>query len=301
MGAGICAVLKRRGKNAYPEFVSVGQDVLCLLGVRLGRHILLLLLPRVDGNVGGGLFDLAHNLLLGARVEDVARLAQQRLQVLGDVAAGHVDALDGVADGEALVHRHGVADAVAGVKHDACRAAARVQRQHGLDGHVDGGHVEGLEEYLRGHVAVAARVEWRLGQQHGVLLAQHLEALLVDVAPDPFHLVPVRHDAVLQRVVDLEQAAQVRGRARANEQVALERARQHAQVLGPAHKGREVAFRKVFAREARADGARAIVNDHGDVVEAFRHDGLLGEGMEGRKGEKFRRAEDWAGVGVNCP
>src|SRR5688572_25324707 len=91
----------RRGKkqtgsrSAYLELVPVRQDILCdLVLVHLGGGPLLLLLARVLGYVGDGFLYEAHHLLLGARVEDVAALAQQRLQVLGHVAAGHVYAAD---------------------------------------------------------------------------------------------------------------------------------------------------------------------------------------------------------------
>lgn len=115
------------------------------------------------------LLDVPDDLLLGAGVEDVAALAQQRLQVLRDVAARDVDALDAVGDGEALVHGHRVRHAVARVQHDACRPARRVQRQHGLYGCVERRHVEGLEQDLRRRVAIAPWVERRFCQEDGVL------------------------------------------------------------------------------------------------------------------------------------
>ena len=67
----------------------------------------------------------------------MALLAKEQLQVARDVAAGHVHARDGVLHGKALVHGHGVRDAVAAVEHGARRAArgvagrGRVRRQNG--------------------------------------------------------------------------------------------------------------------------------------------------------------------------
>ncbi len=48
-----------------------------------------------------------------------------------------------------LVDGDGVGDAVARVEHDAGGTAGRVQGQHGLDRHVHGGRVEGLEHDLK--------------------------------------------------------------------------------------------------------------------------------------------------------
>merc|ERR1712164_66131 len=91
--------------------------------------------------------------------------------------------------------------AVAAVHHDARRAAARVERQHELDRHVHRRHVERLEHDLRHALAVRLRVERRLRQQHRVLLRRHTELVVERVVPDLLHVVPVRHDAVLDRVL----------------------------------------------------------------------------------------------------
>jgi hypothetical protein len=56
-----------------------------------------------------------------------------------------------------------VGDAVAGVEDDARRPAGGVEREDGLDGGVEGGYVEGLEEDLGGRVAVRAGVERGFG------------------------------------------------------------------------------------------------------------------------------------------
>lgn len=89
--------------------------------------------------------------------------------MVGDVAAGEVDAADGAGDGEALVHGHGVGDAVARVEDRAGGAARGVQREDGLDGQVQRRDVEGLEEDLRRREAVLLGVEGGLGQEDGVL------------------------------------------------------------------------------------------------------------------------------------
>jgi hypothetical protein len=151
--------------------VPIGQDVFRRLGL-IPRPLqpLLLLLPRVVGDVRNGFLDEPDDLLLGARVEDVAALAQQRLEVLGHVAAGDVYPADAARHGKAFVDRHGVGDAIARVEHDARRPAGGVQREHGLDRGVKCRDVEGLEEDLGGNVAIAPGIEGWFRQQDGVLL-----------------------------------------------------------------------------------------------------------------------------------
>ena len=81
-------------------------------------------------------------------------------------------------------------DAVAGVQHDPGGAPGGVQGQHGLDGHVHGGHVEGLKHDLGHLLPVGLGVEGRLGQQHRVLLGRHAQLVVEGVVPDLLHVVP---------------------------------------------------------------------------------------------------------------
>uniref|UniRef100_A0A1I8HJH4 CCHC-type domain-containing protein n=1 Tax=Macrostomum lignano TaxID=282301 RepID=A0A1I8HJH4_9PLAT len=168
-----------------------------------GGHLLL----EVQGDVAQLLLDVADDLALGGGGEAVAALSQDLHQVVGEVAAGQVQTQDGVRQGVALVDRHGVGDAIAGVQHDAGGAAAGVQGQHSLDGDVHGRRVEGLEHDLGHLLAVGLRVQRSLGQQHGVLLRGHAELVVEGVVPDLLHVVPVGHDAVLDRVLQRQDAA----------------------------------------------------------------------------------------------
>ena len=117
------------------------------------------------------LFDALDNLELGARgeVDAVGLLAQQELEILGDLAAGDVVAHHRVRQREALEDGHRVSHAVARVEHHAGRASGRVQTEHGLHGDVQSGRVERLEEDLGHFLAIATRIQRRLGQQHRML------------------------------------------------------------------------------------------------------------------------------------
>lgn len=111
---------------AYLELVTVRQNILHALGRVRPVGPLLLLLPGIVRDVGDGLLDEPHDLLLGAGVKDVAALAQQRLHVLRHIAARDVYPPDATRHREALVHRDGVRHAVARVKDDTRRPAAGV-------------------------------------------------------------------------------------------------------------------------------------------------------------------------------
>ena len=203
-------------------------------------------------------------------------------QHVDGIPSSEIDALNGMRHREALIDGHHVADAISRVQHDACCATRRepttqhntthakcqrsdvgrlaslslsvsvwnVQAQHGLHRQEQGRRVEGLEEDLGGLLAVAARVQRRLGQQHRMLLGSHGERR-VRAAPQALHVVPIAHAAVRHGVRDLEQATELVGAvahdhdlvvarerladlgAQAVEALLLESAEHHARVLGP--------------------------------------------------------------------
>lgn len=64
--------------ETYLELFTVGQLVLNALFIRSSRAArpFLLLLDRVQANIGVRLFDVAHNLLLCTGVEHVAAFPQ---------------------------------------------------------------------------------------------------------------------------------------------------------------------------------------------------------------------------------
>ncbi|CAN8002682.1 unnamed protein product, partial [Ixodes hexagonus] len=179
--------------------LSVGKLVRLLQGGRGGGggHLLL----EVEGDVAQLLLDVTDDFPLGGGGERVAALGEDLHQVVGQVPAGQVQTEDGVGQGVPFVDGDGVGHAVAGVEHDTRGTTGRVQRQDGLDGHVHGGGVEGLEHDLGHLLAVSLGVEGSLGEEDGVLLGGNAELVVEGVVPDLLHVVPVGHDAVLDGVL----------------------------------------------------------------------------------------------------
>jgi hypothetical protein len=83
--------------------------------------------------------------------------------VLCDVSSRNINAPYAVRNGEALVYWDGMGDTIAAVEYHACCSAAGVEGEDCLDGGVEGGDVECLEENLGRCVAVASGVEGRFG------------------------------------------------------------------------------------------------------------------------------------------
>merc|ERR1712027_165980 len=126
-----------------------------------GGHLLL----EVQGDVAQLLLDVTDNLALGGGGERVAALGEDLHQVVGQLTASQVQTEDGVGKGITLVDGDGVGDTIAGVHDDTGGTAGGVQGEHGLDGNIHGGHVEGLEHDLGHLLTVSLGVEGSLGQE----------------------------------------------------------------------------------------------------------------------------------------
>merc|ERR1711899_184862 len=105
-----------------------------------GGHLLL----EVQGDVAELLLDVTDNLALGGGGEGVATLGEDLHEVVGELTASQVKTDDGVGESVTLVDGDTVGDTVTGVHDDTGGTAGGVQGEHGLDGDVHGGHVEGL-------------------------------------------------------------------------------------------------------------------------------------------------------------
>eukprot|EP00672_Neobodo_designis_P019099 CAMPEP_0174827150 /NCGR_PEP_ID=MMETSP1114-20130205/523_1 /TAXON_ID=312471 /ORGANISM="Neobodo designis, Strain CCAP 1951/1" /LENGTH=412 /DNA_ID=CAMNT_0016060757 /DNA_START=234 /DNA_END=1472 /DNA_ORIENTATION=- len=187
---------------------------------------------------------------------------QQQPHPLRQVPPGEVYALQRVRHRVPLVHRDAVRHAVARVEHDARHAPRRVERQHGLDLHVDRLGAEGLEHDARHLLAVLLRVERRLGEQDLVLARLGAQLLVEGVLPHPLHVLPVVDDAVLDRVLRRQHAA-LRDAVVAHVELAPRRARHDLRVPRAPDERREHRPRRVVAREARLHHPGAVVAHDG--------------------------------------
>mmetsp|Transcript_94551 Transcript_94551/g.197513 ORF Transcript_94551/g.197513 Transcript_94551/m.197513 type:complete len:201 (+) Transcript_94551:785-1387(+) len=162
--------------------------------------------------------------------------------------------------GVALVDGHGVGDAVAGVHHDASGAARGVQGQDGLDGHVHGRNVEGLEHDLCHAFSVGLWVQGSFREQDWVLLRGNTQLVVESVVPDLLHVIPVRHDSMLDGVLQ-RQYSPLRLRLITHIAVFLIHADHDARHLGAADDGREDGTRGVVTRKTTLHHSAAIVAD----------------------------------------
>merc|ERR1711863_176205 len=165
-----------------------------------GGHLLL----EVQGDVAELLLDVTDNLALSGGGEGVATLGEDLHEVVGKLTASQVQTDDGVGESVTPVDGDTVGDTVTGVHDDTGGTAGGVQGEHGLDGDVHGGHVEGLEHDLSHLLPVGLGVEGSLSEEDGLLLGGNTELVVEGVVPDLLHVVPVGDDAVLNGVLQGE-------------------------------------------------------------------------------------------------
>ncbi len=96
---------------------------------------------------------------------------------------------------------------VARIQDDTGGAARGIQGKDRLDGDVERGRAERLEHDLGHFLAVGLGIHGRLGEEDGVLLRRDAELVVEGVMPDFLHVVPVGDDAVLDWVLEGEDAA----------------------------------------------------------------------------------------------
>merc|ERR1712037_853598 len=162
-----------------------------------GGHLLL----EVQGDVAQLLLDVTDNLPLSGGGEGVAPLGEDLHQVVSELTASQVKTDDGVGESVTLIGGDGVGDTVTGVHDDTSGTSGGVQGEHGLDGNVHGGHVEGLEHDLGHLLPVGLGVQGSLSQEDGLLLGGNAELVVEGVVPDLLHVIPVGDDAVLNGVL----------------------------------------------------------------------------------------------------
>lgn len=188
--------------------VTDGDDLTVgkLVGLLEGRALAggLDLLLEVESDVAELLLDVTNDFTLGSGGESVTTLGKNLHEVVGQVTTSHVDTRDGVGKGETFVDGDNVSDTVTGVEDDTGGTTGSVQRQNGLDGDVEGGGVEGLEDDLGHLLTVGLGVDGGLGEQDGVLLGSNTELVVEGVVPNLLHVVPVGNDTVLNGVSESE-------------------------------------------------------------------------------------------------
>jgi hypothetical protein len=178
--------------------LTVGKLIRLLQAGALSSGLDLLL--KVESDVAELLLDITDDFSLGRGGESVTTLGKNLHEVVGQIAASHVDTGNGMRKSKTFVDRDDVGDTVTRVEHDTSGTTGGVQRQDGLDRDVESGGIERLKDDLGHLLSVALGVDGSLSEQDGVLLRSDTQLVVEGMMPDLLHVVPVGDDTVLDRV-----------------------------------------------------------------------------------------------------
>jgi len=217
---------------------------------------------EVEGDVGELLLHVTDDLTLSGGGERVTTLGQDGGQVVSDVTASKVKTVDGVGKSVTLIDGDSVGHTITRVKDATSGAAGSIQGKHGLDVDIHGRDVEHLEHDLGHALAVGLGVEGSLSQEHRVLLGGNAQLVVEGVVPDLLHVVPVGHDAVLNRVLQGKDTTLLLGIV-SNVGITLVHADHDSGVLGATHDGRKDGSRGVITGKAGLAHTGSVVNDKG--------------------------------------
>ena len=275
--------------TADGDDLPVRQLLALLQGGAGGRcgHLLL----ELQGSGAELLLDVTDDFPLGRGGEAVAMLREDLHEVACQVPASQVQTQDGVGEGVPLVDGHHVGDPVTGVHHDAGGAARGLQGQHSLDGHVQGRGVEGLEHDL-GHLLTigleGSGGPWSAAQG---ALGGCTQLFVEGVVPDLLHVVPVGDDAVLDGVLESQDASLALGFI-IYIGVLLAHAHHHALVLGAPHDREEDGPQSIITRKAGLAHARACSTNGSNIII---HGELVAMSTCGKGGAAKARGLCWRG------
>ncbi|KAF0726535.1 hypothetical protein Ae201684_015163 [Aphanomyces euteiches] len=179
--------------------VTIGQFVTLFETRRFGSGLHFLVV--VESDVGQLFLDVTHDFAFGGGGEGVTTFGQDLHHEVGQVATSQVQTDNSVGKSITFVDGHSVGDTITRVQHATSGTAGSVQRQHGLDVHVHGRHVEGFEHDLGHAFTVGLGVQRSFRQQHRVFFRGDTQFVVESVVPNLFHIVPVGHNTVFNRVL----------------------------------------------------------------------------------------------------
>merc|ERR1719430_2377031 len=159
------------------------------------------LLFEVEGDIAKLLLDVSDNLPLSSGGEGVSPLSEDLHEIVGQLPASQIQTDDGMRESITFIDRNTMGNTISGVHDDTSSTARGVEGEYSLDGHVHGGHVEGLEHDLGHLLPVSLWVKRGLSEEDRLLLRGHTELIVEGVMPDLLHVIPVGDDAMFHGVL----------------------------------------------------------------------------------------------------
>merc|ERR1719195_1675750 len=156
-------------------------------------------------------------------------------------------------------------DTISRVHDNASGTARGIEGEDSLDGHVHGGHVEGLKHDLGHLLTVSLGVEGSLSKEDRLLLRGNTEFIVEGVVPDLLHVIPVSDDSMLNRVLEGKDTSLGLGLI-SYIGILLSHTNHHTLVARTTNNGGEDSTGSIISSKASLAHTRSIVNNKSSNV-----------------------------------
>merc|ERR1711887_452400 len=154
------------------------------------------------GNIAELLLDVTDNLTLSSGGEGVATLCEDLHQVVGELTSSKIKTNNSMGESITFIDWNSMGDTITRVHDNTSGTARGIEGEDSLDGHVHGGHVEGLKHDLGHLLTVSLGVEGSFSKEDRLLLRGNTEFIVEGVVPNLLHVIPVGDDSMLNGVLE---------------------------------------------------------------------------------------------------
>merc|ERR1719376_1079116 len=192
-------------------------------------------------------------------------LSEDLHQVVGELTSSKIKTNNSMGEGIAFIDWDTVGDTISRVHDNTSGTARGIEGEDGLDGHVHGGHVEGLKHDLGHLLTVSLGVEGSLSKEDRLLLRGNTEFIVEGVVPDLLHVIPVSDDSMLYGVLEGKDTSLGLGLI-SYIGILLSHTNHHTLVARTTNNGGEDSTGSIISSEASLAHTRAIVNNKSSNV-----------------------------------
>merc|ERR1711970_537081 len=259
----------KRASGQRKTLIANGDDLAIGKLIRLLKggggsssgHFLL----EVKGNIAELLLDVTDNLTLSSGGEGMATLCEDLHQVVGELTSSKIKTHNSMGESITFIDWDTMGDTISRVHDNTSGTTRGIEGEDSLDGHVHGGHVEGLEHDLGHLLTVSLGVEGSLSKEDRLLLRGNTELIVEGVVPDLLHVIPVSDDSMLYGVLEGKDTSLGLGLI-SYIGILLSHTNHHPLVARTANNGGEDSTGSIISSEASLAHTRAIVNNKSSNV-----------------------------------
>lgn len=157
---------------------------------------------KIQGDIAQFLLDIADDFAFCRGCKGIATFCQHFDKMTRKISASKIKPLNSVRKRKSLIDGHDMGHAVPWIQDNSGCPAWGIQGQDSLNGDIESRRVECFEHDLGHLFPVYFGIQGRFRQKDRVLLRCDAKLIIESVVPNLLHVIPVGHDAMLDRVLE---------------------------------------------------------------------------------------------------